>query len=118
MRTGLDTNGMHDGWHLRVAQDTGAGKPAYPGAPPAKGFKESLLGAGVDPAKEGALCVGDEVVVHWLVAAEELLEAGTLPSRAEIREHLSGNYCRCTGYEAIVDVVESVARARAGKAQA
>ncbi|MCD1616560.1 (2Fe-2S)-binding protein [Salipiger marinus] len=53
-----------------------------------------------------------------LVAAEELLEAGTLPSRAEIREHLSGNYCRCTGYEAIVDVVESVARARAGKAQA
>ncbi len=50
-----------------------------------------------------------------LVAAEELLSKGGTPSRAEIREHLSGNYCRCTGYEAIVDAVEDVARARAGK---
>ena len=50
-----------------------------------------------------------------LVAAEELLAQVARPTRAEIREHLSGNYCRCTGYEAIVDVVESVARARAGK---
>ncbi|MBR9891312.1 (2Fe-2S)-binding protein [bacterium] len=50
-----------------------------------------------------------------LVAAEELLAQAARPTRAEIREHLSGNYCRCTGYEAIVDVVESVARARAGK---
>ena len=50
-----------------------------------------------------------------LVAAEELLAQVACPTRAEIREHLSGNYCRCTGYEAIVDVVESVARARAGK---
>ncbi|MBV7396585.1 (2Fe-2S)-binding protein [Mameliella sediminis] len=53
-----------------------------------------------------------------LVAAEELLSGGAVPTRAEIREHLSGNYCRCTGYEAIVDVVENVAKARAGKAQA
>ncbi len=51
-----------------------------------------------------------------LVAAEELLSAGGVPDRAEIREHLSGNYCRCTGYEAIVDAVETVARARAGEA--
>ena len=36
------------------------------------------------------------------------------PDRAAIREHLSGNYCRCTGYQAIVDAVEAVARARAG----
>ncbi|MGJ3261900.1 MAG: (2Fe-2S)-binding protein [Salinarimonas sp.] len=54
-----------------------------------------------------------------LVAVEELLGRDGLPSRAEIREHLSGNYCRCTGYEAIVDAVETVAgaraRARAGK---
>ena len=35
------------------------------------------------------------------------------PSRDEIREHLSGNYCRCTGYHAIVDAVEAVAQARA-----
>ena len=33
-----------------------------------------------------------------------------VPSREEIREHISGNYCRCTGYHAIVDAVESVAR--------
>ena len=30
----------------------------------------------------------------------------------QIREHISGNYCRCTGYHAIVDAVESVAQAR------
>lgn len=53
-----------------------------------------------------------------LVAAEELLAQGGTPDRATIREHLSGNYCRCTGYEAIVDAVESVARARAGKGAA
>ena len=53
-----------------------------------------------------------------LVAAEELLSKGGTPSRAEIREHMSGNYCRCTGYEAIVDAVETVARARAGKGAA
>lgn len=52
-----------------------------------------------------------------LVSAEELLSKGGVPDRAEIREHLSGNYCRCTGYEAIVDAVESVARQRAGKAK-
>ena len=53
-----------------------------------------------------------------LVAAEELLSRGGTPSRAEIREHMSGNYCRCTGYEAIVDAVETVAQARAGKGAA
>ncbi|WP_029032020.1 (2Fe-2S)-binding protein [Salinarimonas rosea] len=51
-----------------------------------------------------------------LVAAQELLARGGAPSRGEIREHLSGNYCRCTGYEAIVDAVEAVAMARAGAA--
>lgn len=53
-----------------------------------------------------------------LVAADELLSRGGVPSRAEIREHLSGNYCRCTGYEAIIDAVESVAKGRAGKGTA
>lgn len=53
-----------------------------------------------------------------LVAADELLARGGVPSRTEIREHLSGNYCRCTGYEAIVDAVEGVALARAGKGAA
>ena len=53
-----------------------------------------------------------------LVSAQELLSRGGVPGRHEIREHLSGNYCRCTGYEAIVDAVEDVARARAGRGAA
>jgi aerobic carbon-monoxide dehydrogenase small subunit len=48
-----------------------------------------------------------------LLAAQELLARGGVPSRDAIREHLSGNYCRCTGYQAIVDAVEAVAKARA-----
>ena len=50
-----------------------------------------------------------------LLTAAQLLEEGGLPSREEIRTHLSGNYCRCTGYHAIVDAIETVARARAGR---
>ena len=49
-----------------------------------------------------------------LVAAQELLAEGGVPNRDAIRDHLSGNYCRCTGYQAIVDAVETVAKARAG----
>jgi aerobic carbon-monoxide dehydrogenase small subunit len=48
-----------------------------------------------------------------LAAAQDLLKRGAVPSRDDIREHLSGNYCRCTGYHAIVDAVEAVAQARA-----
>jgi aerobic carbon-monoxide dehydrogenase small subunit len=48
-----------------------------------------------------------------LASAAELLAAGGVPTREAIRDHLSGNYCRCTGYHAIVDAVEAVARARA-----
>lgn len=48
-----------------------------------------------------------------IVAAQDLLKRGGVPSRDAIREHLSGNYCRCTGYQAIVDAIESVAQDRA-----
>jgi carbon-monoxide dehydrogenase small subunit len=48
-----------------------------------------------------------------LIGAHELLANGTVPSRSAIREHISGNYCRCTGYQAIVDAIETVARERA-----
>jgi carbon-monoxide dehydrogenase small subunit len=55
-----------------------------------------------------------------LLSAQELLQElrvrGGVPSRDEIRAHLSGNYCRCTGYQAIVDAVEAVAAARRGQA--
>ena len=50
-----------------------------------------------------------------LLTAQELLTKGGVPSRDDIREHLSGNYCRCTGYHAIVDAVEATAQQRATK---
>jgi carbon-monoxide dehydrogenase small subunit len=48
-----------------------------------------------------------------LLTAQDLLAQGGVPSRDTIREHISGNYCRCTGYQAIVDAIESVAQTRA-----
>lgn len=47
-----------------------------------------------------------------LITAQDLLSHEPKPDREQIREHLSGNYCRCTGYHAIVDAVETTARAR------
>jgi len=43
-----------------------------------------------------------------LMAAQELVKQKKRFSREEIRVHMSGNYCRCTGYQAIVDAIESV----------
>ena len=50
-----------------------------------------------------------------LVAAQDLVANRPAASREEIREHLSGNYCRCTGYQAIVDAIEDVLAARQHK---
>ncbi len=47
-----------------------------------------------------------------LVTAYHLLNTDQASSREEIRDGLSGNYCRCTGYEAIVNAIETVARDR------
>jgi carbon-monoxide dehydrogenase small subunit len=47
-----------------------------------------------------------------LISAQDLLRTEDEPDRERIREHLSGNYCRCTGYQAIVDAVEATAKAR------
>jgi aerobic carbon-monoxide dehydrogenase small subunit len=47
-----------------------------------------------------------------LMAAQDLLQHEENPSREQVREHLSGNYCRCTGYQAIIDAVENTGRAR------
>lgn len=44
-----------------------------------------------------------------LVAADELIERNPEPSDADIREALSGNLCRCTGYEKILDAVRLAA---------
>ena len=47
-----------------------------------------------------------------LMAAKELLEALPNASRAEVRDWISGNYCRCTGYQAIVDAICDVLQQR------
>lgn len=49
-----------------------------------------------------------------LLTAQELLTKNASPSREEIREFIAGNYCRCTGYQAIVDAIEWVAKERRG----
>jgi len=43
-----------------------------------------------------------------LLAARDLLKHNPKPDREQIRAHISGNYCRCTGYQAIVDAIEDV----------
>jgi carbon-monoxide dehydrogenase small subunit len=53
-----------------------------------------------------------------LMTAADLLKSNPRPTRGEIREYIAGNYCRCTGYHAIVDAVETVAAKRNGKAGA
>jgi carbon-monoxide dehydrogenase small subunit len=45
-----------------------------------------------------------------LMAALDLLHRQPDASREEIRQHISGNYCRCTGYQAIVDAIETALR--------
>jgi carbon-monoxide dehydrogenase small subunit len=47
-----------------------------------------------------------------LLAANELLSHSTRLTREDVREYLSGNFCRCTGYHAIVDAVMAVAAKR------
>ncbi len=51
-----------------------------------------------------------------VLAGEALLAHSPLPTRDEIRTALSGNLCRCTGYQQIVDAIEATALERAGTA--
>jgi carbon-monoxide dehydrogenase small subunit len=47
-----------------------------------------------------------------LLAAVELIETQPKANRTEIREWISGNYCRCTGYQAIVEAIAYVLEQR------
>jgi aerobic-type carbon monoxide dehydrogenase small subunit (CoxS/CutS family) len=49
-----------------------------------------------------------------LLTVQDLALKNPHATREQIREHISGNYCRCTGYQAIVDAVETVLAARRG----
>ena len=44
-----------------------------------------------------------------IVSAKTLLDQNPKPSREEIREAISGNLCRCTGYKKIVDAIQETA---------
>jgi carbon-monoxide dehydrogenase small subunit len=50
-----------------------------------------------------------------LMAARVLLDANSAPSRADIREGIAGNLCRCTGYQKIVDGIEKAAAIERGE---
>jgi len=52
-----------------------------------------------------------------LLTAHQLLRRERASSRAEIREYISGNFCRCTGYHAIVDAIEAAFGTRKAKAR-
>jgi len=52
-----------------------------------------------------------------LLAAQDLLKHNPKPDREQIRAHLSGNYCRCTGYQAIVDAIEDATRTEVADGQ-
>jgi aerobic carbon-monoxide dehydrogenase small subunit len=47
-----------------------------------------------------------------LMTAHALLQRDPMPQRSDIRETISGNVCRCTGYHAIVDAIEIAASER------
>ena len=53
-----------------------------------------------------------------LIAAADLVARHPTTDRDAIREHLSGNYCRCTGYQAIVDAVAAVCQNHLGRKEA
>jgi carbon-monoxide dehydrogenase small subunit len=50
-----------------------------------------------------------------IMAAHALLEHTPQPTDTEIREQLSGNICRCTGYGRIIEAVQRVAHTRAAR---
>ena len=45
-----------------------------------------------------------------LMAAKKLLDDNPYPTRLEIRDHLTGNLCRCTGYTKIIEAIELAAK--------
>ncbi|HWM36395.1 MAG TPA: (2Fe-2S)-binding protein [Streptomyces sp.] len=71
------------------------------------------VGTGMSPVQQAFIDAGAVqcgfCTPGLLVAADELIERNARPSDADIREALSGNLCRCTGYETILDAVRLAA---------
>lgn len=59
-------------------------------------------------AQCGFCSSGMLLTAYELLSSGKTLLSGKTLSRADIREFISGNMCRCTGYHAIVDAVEAV----------
>jgi carbon-monoxide dehydrogenase small subunit len=83
---------------------------------------ETIEGLGGEPV---VAALQDAFVAHnalqcgyctpgFLVTALDYLERGGTADRAAIRAGIAGNYCRCTGYQAIVDAIAEVAAAGQG----
>ena len=95
---------------MRAAQCDGANVTTIEGASDANELADLQAAFEARNALQCGYCTPG-----MLLSAQELLSNGAVPSRDAIREHISGNYCRCTGYLAIVDAFEHVAQARSGK---
>ncbi|MFJ6787001.1 (2Fe-2S)-binding protein [Streptomyces angustmyceticus] len=93
--TGLDEA---KGWQARPAAPQSGDSASREGLSP---IQQAFIDAG---AVQCGFCTPG-----LLVAADELLERNDSPSDADIREALSGNLCRCTGYEKILDAVRLAA---------
>lgn len=76
-----------------------------------EGFRDTERYAVLDQAFAGLSAVQCGFCIPGMVlAAEAVLSANAHPTEQEIREGLSGNLCRCTGYNAIVDAVSNAAK--------
>lgn len=69
---------------------------------------------GIDPIQqafldEGAVQCGF-CIPGMVLSAKALLDKNPTPNRSEIREAISGNLCRCTGYNKIVNAIEKAAK--------
>lgn len=75
---------------------------------------QGLKADGLHPIQEALIDLGGVQCGYCIpgmaVTAAEFLERHSDPTREEIREALSGNLCRCTGYHKIVDAVEDAAK--------
>ena len=74
-----------------------------------EGFADNVTGRKLQHAftEHNALQCG-YCTPGMLASSIDYIDRGGSVDRASIRQHLSGNYCRCTGYQAIVDAVVSV----------
>lgn len=106
-RGGDDSHGAPAGTDIQRAQQ-------WQARPPAQGTdSQTGEGGALSPIQQAFIDAGAVqcgfCTPGLLVAADEMLERTPSPTDADIREALSGNLCRCTGYEKILDAVRLAA---------